>query len=394
VSERLRRGYVVWGAAYATPNIGDMAIATAVVELLRRGDPDAEIAFITSGRHDAHLSAYDGVTVVDAWCQPIRLLRLLRTSGLLLVAGGVPFGDSAASLLRFLALAAAARVAGAEVKVLASSAADAELHFMNEVLCRAILSLTSSASVRDRKSIRLFQRLKGAAAVSFVPDLALSLDLQTQATSPFRPPGLAHDERYVVIAPRNFLADHSYLRTHFAASFDTEKAHALLACLAETVEALGRDRRIVFLPMNVDEEDDRVGRRVAEQMAGRDRQPIVIDDALSVEQACGLIKGADLVLGMRLHAVIFGIALQRPTVAIAYAGKVTGFMEWLGLAQDTLPLTASSEHLLEACERRLAQGVPPHVPSALDLAHQQIVDQISAMRHQQARSLLALRDPA
>ena len=120
---RLRRPYVVWGAAYATPNIGDMAIAAAIVELLRRKDPEAEIAFITSGRHDAHLSAYDGVTVVDAWQQPIRLLRLLRRSRLLLVAGGVPFGDSATSLLRFLALAGAARIAGAKVKVLASSAA-------------------------------------------------------------------------------------------------------------------------------------------------------------------------------------------------------------------------------------------------------------------------------
>ena len=392
--ERLRRVYVVWGAAYATPNIGDMTIAAAIVDLLRREDREAEIAFITSGRHDAHLSAYDGVTVVDAWQQPIRLLRLLRRSRLLLIAGGVPFGDSTTSLLRFLALATAARVAGAKVKVLASSAADARLHLVNEALCRAILSLTSEISLRDRKSMRLFQRLKGADAISFVPDLALSLDLQSRAASRFRPPELADDEPYVVIAPRNFLANQPYLRTHFAASFDTAQAQALLACLSETVEALGRDRRIVFLPMNVDEDDDVVGRRVAEQMAGRGRKPIVIEDSLSVDQACGLIEGADLVLGMRLHAVIFGIALQRPTVAIAYAGKVTGFMEWLGLAQDTLPLTASSEQLLEACERRLAQGVPPHVPSALDLAHQQIVDQVSALRHQPARSLLALRDPA
>jgi polysaccharide pyruvyl transferase WcaK-like protein len=394
VSERLRRVHVVWGAAYATPNIGDMAIARVIVELLRRDDPDAEIAFVTSGRHDAHLSAYDGVTIVDAWRQPIRLLRLLRRSRLLLVAGGVPFGDSAISLLRFLALAAAARVAGAEVKVLASSAADARLQFMNEVLCRAILSLTRSISVRDQRSMRLFQRLKGADAVDFVPDLALALDLQPKAASQFRPPGLADHDPYVVIAPRNFLADQPYLRTHFAASFDTAKAHELLACLSETAEALGRDRQIVFLPMNVDEDDDVVGRRVAEQMAGRGRQPIVIEDPLSVDQACALIKGADLVLGMRLHAVIFGIALQRPTVAIAYAGKVTGFMEWLGLAQDTLPLTMSSEQLLEACERRLSQGVPPHVPSAIDLARHQIVDRLSALGHQPARSLLALKGPA
>jgi len=392
--ERLRRAYVVWGAAYASPNIGDMAIAVAIVDLLRREDPYAEIAFVTSGNYDAHLAAYDGVTIVDAWRQPVHLLRLLRASRLLLVAGGVPFCDSAASLLRFLVLAAAARAAGADVRVLASSAADARLHRTNEALCRTILSLTSSISLRDRKSMRLFERLQGADAIGFIPDLALSLDLRNQATSRFRPTGLGDDEPYIVIAPRNFLADQSYLRTHFAASFDTPKAHALLAHLTETVEVLGRDHRIVFLPMNVDEDDGRVGRRVSEEIAGRGREPIVIEDRLSVEQACGLIAGADLVVGMRLHAVIFAIALERPTVALAYAGKVAGFMEWLGLAQDTLPLTASSGQLLEACERRLAEGVPPQVPPALDLARQQIADHVAALRHQPATSLLALRDPA
>jgi polysaccharide pyruvyl transferase WcaK-like protein len=392
--EQARPGYVVWGAAYATRNIGDMAIARAIVDLLRRAEPDAEIVFITSGRHDAHLSAYDGVRVIDAWRQPIRLLRLLRESKLLLVAGGVPFGDSTPSLLRCLALAAAARAAGAKVRVLASSAADARLDFVNELLCRAILSLTSSISVRDRTSMRLFQRLKGADAIGFVPDLALSLDLRSQAASRFRPPGLADGEPYVLIAPRNFLADQPYLRTHFSASFDTAEAPALLAAISRTVEALGRERRIVFLPMNVDEGDDVVGRRVAEQMAERGRQPIVIEDPLTVDQACALIEGAALVLGMRLHAVIFGIALQRPTIALAYAGKVAGFMDWLGLAEDALPLTASSEQVIEACERRLQQGVPPHVPPAMDLARQQIADGVAALRHRSASSLLALRDPA
>jgi polysaccharide pyruvyl transferase WcaK-like protein len=377
--------YVVWGAAYATPNVGDMAIARAIVGLLRHNDPHAQITFVTSGGHDAHLSGYDGVRIVGLWRQPIRVLRLLRRSGLLLIAGGVPFGDSAAALFRFLVFAAAARASGAEVQVLASSAADAKLHPVNEFLCRAILSLIKSIAVRDHKSLQLLRRLRTADAVDFVPDLALALDLESEAkAAESGAPGLADGEPYVVIAPRNFLADQRYLRTHFARSFGKAEAAALLGSLADAVRALGRERRVVFVPMNVDEGDHVVGLRVAERLAVQGRAPIVIEDRLSVAQACALIKKADLVLGMRLHAVIFAIAQGRPTVALAYAGKVAGFMEWLGLEKDALALTASTEQLLEACSRRLSQGMPPHVPPALERARQQIRDRFTALRHQPA----------
>ena len=197
----------------------------AIVDLLRREDPEAEIAFVTSGRHDAHLSGYDGVTMVDASApaDPAaavaaqlkapadRRRRTVRQLG--------------SRLLRFLLLAAAARAVGAEVRIVASSAADARLHRRNEVLCRAILSLTSSISVRDRKSMRLFERLQGADASASFPTWRCPWICETEANaSQFRPPGLADDEPYIVIAPRNFLADQPYLRTHFAGSFDQAEA--------------------------------------------------------------------------------------------------------------------------------------------------------------------------
>jgi polysaccharide pyruvyl transferase WcaK-like protein len=140
---------------------------------------------------------------------------------------------------------------------------------------------------------------------------------------------------------------------------------------------LGQDHRVVFLPMNVDEGDHVVGLRVAERTPGR--PPIVIEDRLSVDQTSALVRGADLVLGMRLHAVIFAIALGRPTVALAYAGKVGGFMAWLALEEDALPLSVSSEELLEACRRRLSQGMPPHVAPVLERARRQISDRFTRL---------------
>ena len=108
--------------------------------------------------------------------------------------------------------------------------------------------------------------------------------------------------------------------------------------------------------MNVEEGDQTVGLRVAERDRRFGRAPIVIQDRLSVESGLRINQRADLVLGMRLHAVIFGIALGRPTVAQAYAGKVAGFMEWLGLTEDALPLTASSEQTARGLRAAACRG--------------------------------------
>ncbi|MGE5599608.1 MAG: polysaccharide pyruvyl transferase family protein, partial [Bacteroidota bacterium] len=74
-----------------------------------------------------------------------------------------------------------------------------------------------------------------------------------------------------------------------------------------------------------------------------------------------------VVLGMRLHALIFAALAGVPPVGLAYDPKVTAFLARLGLAEMALPLDAGSGEVWRAMaaareargsiEARLAESV-------------------------------------
>jgi polysaccharide pyruvyl transferase WcaK-like protein len=82
----------------------------------------------------------------------------------------------------------------------------------------------------------------------------------------------------------------------------------------------------------------------------------VIAPPMSARQLLALTAGCDLVIGMRLHALIFGALAGVPLVGISYDPKVDGLMEQLGLAAATsverLDDSALSRSIVEAWQRR------------------------------------------
>lgn len=61
----------------------------------------------------------------------------------------------------------------------------------------------------------------------------------------------------------------------------------------------------------------------------------------TVDGALAMINGCDVLIGMRYHSVVFGTCLGIPTLAIDYTqggGKVSGYMDLLGLQQLVLPI--------------------------------------------------------
>ncbi len=95
----------------------------------------------------------------------------------------------------------------------------------------------------------------------------------------------------------------------------------------------------------------------------------VIRPRLTARETLAFIGGCDLVVAMRLHALIFAAICRRPMVAISYDPKVVGLMGELGLTTATATESFSSEALAsaigEAWETKdsisaaLAERVPP-----------------------------------
>lgn len=119
------------------------------------------------------------------------------------------------------------------------------------------------------------------------------------------------------------------------------------------VEALVRDTgaTVVLLPMHRPG-DLEMAETIAAASQGRAK---VIRRALGVEDARSAAAAVEVLVGMRLHALIFAAAASVPVVAVSYDPKVASLMQEIGQADLSIPLAGiDPERLAEAV--RLARS--------------------------------------
>ncbi len=102
-------------------------------------------------------------------------------------------------------------------------------------------------------------------------------------------------------------------------------------------------------------DDVAVAERVRSALRHRDRTRIE-DATLAPEEKAARIAACDLFLGMRLHAVLFGVRAGVPTVPIVYDRKVANLVAEVGLASFAFtPASVESAALAERLDAALAQ---------------------------------------
>ncbi len=69
---------------------------------------------------------------------------------------------------------------------------------------------------------------------------------------------------------------------------------------------------------------------VAEDIASKtENAPFIIKNIYSAGEILGIMQKMDLVLGMRLHALIYSVSLAVPVIGLIYDPKVQGFLEYV-----------------------------------------------------------------
>jgi len=130
--------------------------------------------------------------------------------------------------------------------------------------------------------------------------------------------------------------------------------HDFLAAMADFADRLveRHDAQIVFVSMHP-QQDDWVASLVAQRMTHEDRM-LVLPGALEPGTVKALIAELDVVVGMRLHTLIFAASQAVPMIALAYDAKVAAYVQSLGLDSQVLRRDAwSVPGILEAVQRTL-----------------------------------------
>lgn len=335
--------YVISGY-YGFGNAGDEAILQAIIDSLQRKDRQAEITVF---------SAQPQLTAVEHQVKAVHrtslgsIMAALRQADLFISGGGGLLQDSTSSrsLLYYLGLLTLAQGLGCKTMVYANSIGPIS-RARNQKLTRYVLERVDYITVRDKLSLQLLQDLGVQRPQrQLTADPVLLLD----------PPQVAPEERVIVVAVREWPSQHDFLQ------------QVAIACRQLVQDGFS----ILLIPFHFNRD-----LAVAEQLAQAIGPGVrCLNQPQSFSELLVDLAQAEVVVAMRLHALIMGAVCNRPLVGISYDPKVQGFL------QSVEQPVAGSTDDLEA--KRLYQLVMANYQQRAEIRH------CLAERVQELRALAA-----
>lgn len=380
--------HVVIVGSYGFANMGDEAILAAIVRLLRLEIPGVEVT-VLSGDPERTSRAH-GVAALH-WRDIPGMFRAVEDTDLVICGGGGLFFDYWGCApdtmwtpghwgLSYVAgpplLAALLGKPTCVYAVGVGPLRTAE----GQALTRAIMKVASAISVRDAASQDLLANLgiaRDRIIVTADPAFAWT-DPEAEVSMWMRPPDATRDRRPLVgIALRQWDVEVD------PAGWETAVARGLDRFLEET------GGRALFIPLqwmegDRPENDVAVAQRVLEKMKSRTAAE-VLQGSLSHTEKIRALAGCDLMVGMRLHAVVFALMYGIPFVALNYDPKIVSLAMRVGQDHAILDLPGLTP---ERVARGLALAWQDRHKTAARLRHE--AEHLRALALEDARRAVAL----
>lgn len=306
---------------YGFGNAGDEAILEATVGTLRKCIPGAEFTVLTNDPPATRAAC--NVNVVSRF-SPFAVLEAIRGSDMFLFGGGSLLQDvtSLRSLAYYLSLLFTAQSLGKPTMIYANGFGPVNSS-LGKALTRVVVNRVSAITLRDSDSARQIEMIGVTRPpVRVTADPAFTLEPsgtgeaerileEAGVHSGGRPGGRQGDRPLVGVSLRPW------------ASGDR-----LVTVMAEACDMIrdGLGATVVLVPMQQMKDGP-----VADQVSRRMKGPvIVLKRACTPRQLMACMKMMDVVVGMRLHSLIFGVASAVPVAGIVYDPKIQAFLEAAG----------------------------------------------------------------
>ncbi|MEP6717141.1 MAG: polysaccharide pyruvyl transferase family protein, partial [Terriglobia bacterium] len=325
---------------YGFGNTGDELILAAILCQLRDRITDCKVT-VMSG-HPAWTSERFGVRAIH-WRDPDAMLRAVEHSRLVVIGGGGLFHDYAGAVPDAILTSSNAGIGLHAAVALAASLQKKPLLLWNvgvgplfsqhgRDLVRYIASVAAAITVRDSGSALVLREL------GIDPDrIVLAADPVFSSTPPeTRPaqvrayfPQIEEEAPVIGVALRYWDrgADLDYWTRQLAEGLDLMSSRT--------------GARFVFISLQAEpavlENDTLIARRVAAQMTFQGRIH-VLEAVLDPEETWGVLGSCDVVVGMRLHAVLLAACSGVPALSLSYDPKGSSAADELGLREFELPV--------------------------------------------------------
>lgn len=317
---------VVVSGYYGFGNAGDEVILSALLRALEGHD-------VTVLSHAPAATRAEHAVGAVARFSLLAVARAIASSDLLVSGGGGLLQDATgpASVPYYLAVILLAAALRKPIMIYAQGIGPLRRAWARQGL--RVLRLASAITVRDAESAELL-RVAGvpASLVEVTADAALALPPPCPVAGvvprELAELGLHSGERVVAIAPR---------------PYGDERFVAKLAASADAL-AERADARVILVPMQLPED-----LLVCEQIAAAMRSPApILRKRPAPARYTEVFAGFELVVGMRLHALILAALARAAAVGLSYDPKIDAFLEGLGTPQFDLPLDAGEAVVVDA----------------------------------------------
>lgn len=301
---------IVISGYYGFGNAGDEAMLTAMLSSFRRLEPKAEFT-VLSGNPDETRSRH-GVNAVYRM-DALGILRTVAGCDLLVSGGGslLQTVTSERSLYYYLSVMLLGKTFGKPVMIYAQGVGPVCGAAARQAL-RCIGNRLDLITVRDEGSL-----------------------LELQSIGVKRPPIFVTADPVLSLPPAELAFGHSVLQNNGIRSDDLvigmsvrewkDMAHykKVFAAVADRIADKGA--KLVFLPMQQPDVD------AAERIASFMRCPcVVIKQEYRTEELLSLVGNLDMLIGIRLHALIFAAVMNVPFIGVSYDPKIERFLESVG----------------------------------------------------------------
>ncbi|MFA5114252.1 MAG: polysaccharide pyruvyl transferase CsaB [Candidatus Margulisiibacteriota bacterium] len=301
---------------YGFGNVGDEAVLEAIVLGLARHDPAPAVTVLSA---TPRLTAEFYKVKAFPRFRFFALWRALRQTDVLLSGGGTLFQDATSrrSLWYYLFVIVLAKLARKKVMVFAQGFGPLRRP-LNRWLAKLVLNRVDLITLRDDDSLAELEKCGIRRPPRFVtadPTALLELRSQGEGRRVLALEGVIFDRPLVGVAIRSV-------------PHEPATEERVFQVLAENLDHLSQNHGLqpVFLLFQCPEDLKQANRVIALM----ERKSNIIFRICRPDEMLALFPSFALVIGMRLHALIFAALNTVPLLGLAYDPKVKAFMAAIG----------------------------------------------------------------
>jgi polysaccharide pyruvyl transferase CsaB len=328
---------IVISGYYGFNNAGDEAMLSAILQALQ-GTFDSPDITVISGNPKSTAESF-GVHTVPRFSIS-GICRSIFASDLIISGGGSLLQDvtSWKSMIYYLSIITLGVLFRKQVFLYSQGIGPVRYRVIRIIL-KHVLNHVDAITVRDKESKGFLERLGVRRKIYTTADAVLSLspaDLSI-GRKILKEKGIPEGKKKIGLAIRYWHNSREWM----------EQLKKTVHRLAEEEDAV-----IICIPMQFPEDEN-----AAEAMGCGDDRIFFLNDDYSIGELMSIIGNMDVLLGMRLHALIFSALMHVPFLGISYDPKIDNFLALIGQKASTSVQHMDGEKLYNDTCRILSSGL-------------------------------------